>query len=380
MHVRFPLLSKNKASSPRVPLAIAHDYLTQRGGAERVVLALHRAFPEAPIYTTLYNPETTYPEFKDATIIVSPLNKFSIFRKNHRLALPLLPIFSQLMRVKADKTIVSSTGWAHGFMFDAKSLIYCHSPARWLYLSNQYLGKESSKVVRISLKILRPWLAAWDHRAVRRAGKYLANSTEIKERIHRVYKKNVPVVFPPYSIGIGKESQEIDGLDDFLADSDYFLVVSRLLPYKNVEVAVKAFAQTGKKLLVVGSGPDKDRLEAFAGPNTRFASDISDANMRYAYAHSLGLIAISYEDFGLTPLEAGAFGKPTIALRAGGYLDTIREGVNGVFIDEARPEQLIQAVEVVESQTWHAELIKEHVESFSEDRFITEIKQHLEKI
>ena len=140
MFFKSPFKKILEAPQATEEIAIAHDYLTQRGGAERVVLAMHRAFPEATIYTTLYDPEKTYPEFKDAKIVVSPLNKIGVFRRNHRLALPLLPIASSLMKVPAKKTLVSSTGWAHGFNFAGESFIYCHSPARWLYLSEQYLS------------------------------------------------------------------------------------------------------------------------------------------------------------------------------------------------------------------------------------------------
>ena len=137
--------NRTPQATARYPIAIAHDYLTQRGGAERVVLALHKAFPEAPIYTTLYDPEGTYPEFKDCTVITSPLNKISIFRRDHRLALPLLPYFSNKLRVDAEKVVVSTTGWAHGFDMPSRALVYCHSPARWIYLTDQYMGHRINK-------------------------------------------------------------------------------------------------------------------------------------------------------------------------------------------------------------------------------------------
>ncbi|MEX3611272.1 glycosyltransferase [Rothia sp. LK2588] len=359
-------------------LAIAHDYLTQRGGAERVVLSMHQAFPEATIYTTLYDPENTYPEFKDAKIVVSPLNKVAVFRKNHRLALPLLPIASSLLRVPAKKALVSSTGWAHGFNFTGQSYIYCHSPARWLYLTDQYLGDHSGRLATAAIRVLRPALIRWDQWAARKAGPYVANSTTISRRIANVYDKLADVIFPPYSVAEDAPEQPIAGLEDFLADGDYFLIVSRLLPYKNVDKAVEAFSGSDKKLLVIGAGPMADELRAMSGENVQFASNISDAELRYAYHHCAALLAVSYEDFGLTPLEVGSFGKPTIALHAGGYLDTITPGLNGSFIDESTPAEIRNAVFNFDAGEWDAAAIKEHMRGFSEERFIRQLRVFLD--
>lgn len=372
----------NKRRSPRVTeeIAIAHDYLTQKGGAERVVLAMHKAYPQATIYTTLYDPKNTYPEFKDANIVVSPLNKIGFFRKNHRAALPLLALASSLMRVPARKTLVSSTGWAHGFRFAGKSFVYCHSPARWLYLSDQYLGQYSPKIVRMALRILRPWLILWDRNAARKASTYVANSTEIRRRISRVYQRPAEVFFPPFASTQAQSLEPIAGLENFMAGEDYFLIVSRLLPYKNIHVALEAFRQTDKKLLVIGAGPMAQELYAMGGSNVRFASNISDAQMRYAYAHCLALLAISYEDFGLTPLECGVFGKPTIALEAGGYLDTIVEGLNGHFIKVAAAPAIRAAVRRFNPEDWDAQRIKEHTAQFSEERFIRVLHEYMEKL
>lgn len=371
-----PRRKADKEVREEVPLAIAHDYLTQRGGAERVVLALHRAFPQAPIYTTLYDPEGTYPEFKNCTVITSPLNKVPLFRKEHRLALPLLPFFSSRIKVRADKALVSSTGWAHGFDLPRKNLIYCHSPARWIYLTDQYMGDRANKLISAVFTLLRPYLRRWDQAAAARQPNYVANSSTIQQRILDVYGKQVDIIFPPYSVKEGNDQEPIAGLEDFM-QGDYFMIVSRLLPYKNVQQAVKAFEGLEAKLLVVGSGPMAEELKAMAGPNVAFASGISDAQMAYAYAHSQGLLAVSYEDFGITPLEGGAFGKPVIALKAGGFLDTIQEGLNGTFIEAPEPEQIRQAVESFRPEDYDSQAIKEHVLKFSEERFIQEIKARL---
>ncbi|USQ76578.1 glycosyltransferase [Ornithinimicrobium cryptoxanthini] len=351
-------------------IAIAHDYLTQRGGAERVVLAMARAFPGARIYTTLYHPEGTYPEFADLDIVVTPLNKVPFLRRRHRLALPLLAGASSRVEIEEDVVVVSSSGWAHGFQTRGPKLVYCHSPARWLYLTDEYVGTgPRARLKSAAVKALRAPLERWDHRAASQADRYLANSTVIRQRIADVYGIDADVLPPPHGVSPEGDRDEIPGIVDWAPDG-YHLVVSRLLPYKNVDQVVAAFAQLPQdRLLVVGAGPLREELAAVATPNVRFVQDLSDAQMRWAYAGATALIAPSREDFGLTPLEAGAFGKPVLALRAGGYLDTVREGQTGLFFDAAVPGDIRAAVGAARDRGWDADLIRAHVHTFAEPRF-----------
>lgn len=365
---------------PTENIAIAHDYLTQRGGAERVVLAMHKAFPEATIYTTLYDPEGTFPEFKNAKIVTSGINRVGVFRRNHRAALPLLPIAASLLRVPAKKVIVSTTGWAHGFWYAGESFIYCHSPARWLYLSDQYLGERANSAARLALRLLRRPLTRWDQRAAARSKNYVGNSTVIRERIRNVYGKDVPIFYPPHSVDEHSPASPIPGLEDFMAAGDYFLIVSRLLPYKNVHQAITAFNRMGKKLLIIGNGPERERLMGLAGAGVRIISGVSDEQLRYAYRNCVALLAVSYEDFGITPLEAGASGKPVIAYRAGGFLDTVLDGKTGVFIDEPTDGAIMRAVASFDSRSWDSEYIRHHAGQFSEDRFIAQLRRYVDKL
>ena len=222
---------------PRV--AIAHDYLTQRGGAERVVLALHRAFPDATIHTTLYDPDATYPEFRDARIETSPLNKVGRLRRSHRAALPFLAPASSRLRIDADVVVASSSGWAHGFAMTGRRLVYCHAPARWLYQPVEYLGGPpytSSK--GLALTAMRPFLLRWDRRAAARADRYLCNSRVVRERIAEAYGITAEVVPAPVGIDTSGDTDPVPALADWAAGS--LLVVSRLLPYKNVDRVVEA--------------------------------------------------------------------------------------------------------------------------------------------
>lgn len=353
-------------------VSIAHDYLTQRGGAERVVLAMHRAFPEATIYTTLYDPDGTYPEFRDATIVTSPLNRVPVFRRNHRAALPLLAPAANALKVPGDVVVTSSSGWAHGFRVAGRKLVYCHSPARWLYLSRQYLGGERTRsLMALALAGLKPALVPWDRRAASRADRYVANSTVVHERIGEVYGFDAAMFHPPHSVDVTSQLEPIPGFEQFVGEGGHFLVVSRLLPYKNVDQAVEAFRGLEERLLVIGEGPLRAALEERLPENVRLASRLTDAQLRWAYSTSKALLAPSHEDFGITPLEAGAWGRPTIALRAGGYLDTIVEGVTGEFIERPSAAAMREAILAFDPADWEPRHIREHVERFSEERFRT---------
>ena len=361
-----------------VRVAIAHDYLTQRGGAERVVLSLLRAFPEAPVYTTLYDPEGTYPEFRAARVIVSPLDRIGFLRTHHRAALPLLPPVSDHLRIDADVVIASSSGWAHAFPTTGRKLVYCHNPARWLYQTDEYLGSSRAGDLKILFSAsLRPWLKRWDRRAASTADRYLANSTVVRERIHRTYGIDAAYVPPPHSVDCYGPQEPLPGI---AAARGFYLVVSRLLPYKNVDKVIDAFRGLDRQLLVIGRGPLHDVLARTASANVAIVSDVSDHQLRWAYAHATALIAPSLEDFGLTPLEAASFGTPTLALHAGGYLDTIDTAVNGAFFENATPADIRAAVLSSEGRPWDRERVRMQAEQFSEARFHERIRQEVAQL
>jgi glycosyltransferase involved in cell wall biosynthesis len=346
-------------------VAIAHDYLTQRGGAERVVLALLRAFPDAEVHTLLYDAQGTFPEFRDARVVTSPLNRVRPLRRHHRAALPLLAPAANRMTVDADVTVVSTSGWAHGFDLRGRSVVYCHNPARWLYQVDDYLGGRSRSVPGLALGALAPRLRRWDRAAMLRHDTYLANATVVRERLRAAYDIDAQVVFPPTVVHPEGGEERVGPFDP-----GFHLVVSRLLPYKNVDKAAEAFRSLpDERLLVIGRGPEEERLRAALPANAAIVSDVTDAQLRWAYRHSVALVAPSIEDFGLTPLEAGAFAKPTLALRCGGYLDTVAEGVNGLFFDRAEPDAIVEAVVTGRRTRWDRDAIVRHGRRFSEDTF-----------
>ena len=365
-------------------IAIAHDYLTQRGGAERVVLVMAKAFPDATIYTTLYDPDGTYPEFAERQIITSPLNKVGFLRQRHRYALPLLPWAAGTLRIDADVVVVSTSGWAHGFPTSGRRVVYCYSPARWLYLTASYLGGPWWRSpTGWMLGVLRPFLLRWDRRRALKAhesGPYLAISRVVEKRIQQAYGFESKVVPAPHSASAAAPQAPVTDLEDW-APGGYHLLVSRLLPYKNVTAAVEAFRTLpGQRLVVVGRGPLWDQLNANLPPNVRMLQGLTDAQLAWVYAHCTMLVAPSFEDFGLTPLEAGVYGKPTLALRGGGYLDTIAEGRTGEFFEEPTAAAIATAVTANAGKAWDPDVITAHVETFSERHFIAELQAQVAQL
>lgn len=360
-------------------IAIAHDYLTQRGGAEKVVLALQRAFPEAPIYTTLFEPQDTYPEFAESDVITSPLNHISALRRSHRLALPFLAWAASRIHVKARHTIVSTSGWAHGFRTSGSKIVYCYSPARWLYQPNAYLGGTRLTAKRVLLSLISPILKRWDQHQATTATKYFAISTAVRGRIRDAYGIDAEVLPAPHSVDTSLEQESVP-ITGPAADGPFYLCISRLLPYKNVDVVVRAFNNLGLPLVVVGTGPEEKRLAALAGTNVTMVKNLTDGQMRWLYARCTAVAAASYEDFGLTPIEAAAYGKPSVVLRWGGFLDTIREEVTGIYFDHPDPALVADAVRRSQGITWDSDKIIAHSQTFSEEHFVTRLRAEIERI
>lgn len=354
---------------PRV--AIAHDYITQRGGAERLLLSMHHAFPDARIYTTLYEPDATYPEFKELDIVVSPINRVPMFRRDHRKALPFLAPASSAVHIDADVVLASTTGWAHGFKTTGRMIAYCNTPARFLYLPEQYLGGAGRFSPRaLGLRVLSPFLRVWDQRAAKRVDKYISNSSAIRKRVREVYGRESEVVYPAQSVNTNGPRVPPGGLEEFVGVGGHLLLVSRLMPYKNVDKAIEAVASLpNERLVIVGDGPQRAELVGSLPSNVRLVSGISDEELRWLYAKSRALVAPSFEDFGLTVVEAAAWGKPSVALRAGGYLDTVEEGVTGRFFDAADARSIAAAIAASRFDVWDVARIKAHAHEFSEEAF-----------
>ena len=339
-------------------VAIVHDYLNQRGGAERVVLEMARIFPGAPVYTSLYRPSSTFPEFAGLDVRTSPLDRLPVDAR-FRTLLPLYPAaFRALSPLHEEVVISSSSGWAHAIRTDPSSahLVYCHTPARWLYESEAYLP---SPLARSLSSPLLAALRRWDRRAAARADLYLANSEHVSRRIRAAYGIESSLLHPPV---------RTDGIDPS-PRGERLLVISRLLPYKRVNLVVEAATQAGLGLDVVGTGPGLAELRAGAGPSVAFHGHVDEGTLRALLAGCRALCFPGSEDFGIAPVEANAAGKPVVAFAEGGVLETQVEGKTAAFFREPTSEATLDAIRRADSIDSSPEEIARNAERFSPEVF-----------
>lgn len=357
-------------------VAIAHDYLTQAGGAERVVLAFSDAFPDAPIYTSVYVPDGTFPEFRDREVRTSFLQRLPVVRRDHRYGLPLLPRAFDSLEVDADVVLCSSSGWAHGISATGRKIVYCHTPARWLYQTGRFLEAQRGPG-KLAMRALRARLRAWDRAAAASADRYLANSTIVQQRIREAYGIEADVLHPPHAADPRAPREPVEGLEP-----GYFLAVSRLLLYKNVHVLAEAFARLGdQRLVVVGHGPmEREVRHRARGGNVTILGRVTDPQLRWLYANATATVSASYEDFGLVPVEGYAFGKPAVVLRFGGFLDSTVEGATGVFFDQPAPQAVRDAIRRCLRESWDAQAIREHASRFSRDAFVERLQRVVSQV
>jgi glycosyltransferase involved in cell wall biosynthesis len=346
-------------------VAIVHDYLNQRGGAEKVVLEMSSLWPEAPIYTSLYRPGSTFPEFAGRTVRTSPLDRLPVDRA-FRSLFPLYPAaFRSLGEVVADVVIASSSGWAHiaRAVPQAMHVVYCYTPARWLY-RNDYLSAGSDWSARQAL--IRPLAGifrAVDRRAAARADLYIAISRGVQGRIRDSYGIESTVVYPPVNTDRLRPRPRGERL----------LVISRLLPYKRVDLVVAAAKRLGIGLDVVGDGPMLPRLREAAGRHATFHPAASDATVVELLENCRAVCVAGEEDFGIVAVEAQAAGKPVVAYGRGGALETIVERLTGVLFHEATVESVVDAIATSEELDTSPEVIATQASRFSRTAFRTNL-------
>ncbi|RZS87416.1 glycosyltransferase involved in cell wall biosynthesis [Motilibacter rhizosphaerae] len=355
-------------------VVVAHDYVSQRGGAERVALTLLRTFPGAPLVTSVYDAEQTFPGFRAHEVRTSPLQAVPAFRRDPRLALPLLaPVWSRtrVTRADADVVVASSSGWAHGLATDpgVGLVVYCHNPARWLYQSDEYFA--GRRVGAKAISTFGSALRRWDGSHARRATRYLANSSSVARRIRDAYGIEAEVLPPPVSVDTAGPMDPVPGLEP-----GFLLTVARGRGYKNTSVVEEAVAGLpGERLVVVGSATADEPAASSAVVRL---GRVSDARLRWLYANARALVSVSFEDFGLTPLEANAFGTPAVLLRAGGFLDTLAEGVSGVFVDAPEVGAVRSAVRSLPDLD--ADRIRLHAATYSEAAFRARLHEVVEDV
>jgi glycosyltransferase involved in cell wall biosynthesis len=354
-------------------VALAHDYLAVRGGAERVFGSIVRALPGSPIYTSIYAPDRNWPEFSnDLNVIPSWLSSVNVFRRNYRLAFPLLAPTISRTTIDADVLVCSSSGWSHGFATTGRKIVYCYNPARWLYQTSEYV-RSGRRSWYVATHVMRPALRHWDQRSAASADRYLAISSVVAARIRDHYGIEAKVLPPPATFTPAGPLRPFNGLDP-----GYVLSVGRLMSYKNVDRLIDAMALLpDQQLVVVGDGPFRDNLVQRAGHNVRFVGQVDDETLRWLYANCSMLAAASHEDFGLTPVEAGLFGKPSATLRYGGFLDTQIEGVTGHHFDDLIPATIARAITETLNTAWDADEIALRASRFGEVGFANELRNQV---
>ncbi len=352
-------------------VALVHDWLTGMRGGERVLEQLCRLFPDAVVYTLVHVPGGLSPAIARHRIVTSALQRVPGVERVYRHLLPLYPAALSAMRVAPVDLVISSSHCVAKSVRaprGARHLCYCHTPVRYAHDQfDAYFGP--ARVGPVASAVLRPAMAAfarWDVRTSGRPDRYVANSQHVAQRIGRHYNRRSVVIYPP-------------------VDTTYFtpdavsasrpaqaLVVSALVPYKRVDVAIEACQQVGLPLTIVGQGPEESRLRAMAGGDVTFAGSLSDAQVREAYRTAAMVLMPGEEDFGIVPVEAQACGTPVVALGRGGAVETVVPGVTGVLASEGAPA-LADAIREALGTPWSAQACRQQAERFSVDRFTSEM-------
>jgi glycosyltransferase involved in cell wall biosynthesis len=355
-------------------LAICVSWLNQYGGAEKVLEAAHELFPDAPIYTTIHWPQAMPAEYRDWDIRVSALNRLPFICRHHQLFLPLYPLAVESFDLSDYDVVLSITSaFAHGIITQPETLhiCYCLTPARFLWNYQSYAQREGlGRLADVALRPVLNYLRLWDRLAADRVDHFIAISREVQRRIRKYYHRQSAIIHPPVDTG---RPHRADGYDD------YFLVVSRLIPYKRIDLAVRAFNELGLPLKIVGEGRDRAALQALARPNVEFLGWVGDEELQKLLSQARAFIFPGLEDFGIAPVEAMAAGRPVIAYAGGGALDTVKPGVTGEFFTELTPESLAGAVRDFDPTRYDPATIRSHAEQFDQAVFQRELKRFVDE-
>ena len=354
-------------------VALVHDFLTQYGGAEKVLEALHEIWPKAPVYTLFYDKRNLGDKFKNWEIRVSPIQNLPFGISHYRWYLALMPVAIERFDLREyDLVISDSSAYAKGVLTHGQTIhiTYCHSPTRYLW-SDAYEYLESLQgVEKIFKKFLPPlltYLRNWDYLAAQRPDYFLTNSHFVAQRIKKYYHRDSEIIYPPVETGKFFLSKEIE---------NYFLIISRFRPYKKIDLAIEAFNKLKIPLKIIGSGEDKS-LRRIAKSNIEFVGSVSDEEKAKYLARCQALIFPQEEDFGITAVETMAAGRPVIAYKAGGASETVIENVTGKFFEEQSWESLAEAVIKFKSEDFNPEIIRQHALKFDKEKFKEKIKNFI---
>lgn len=357
-------------------VALVHELLTMRGGAERVLRVLAGMFPDAPIHTLLYDADAMGDWVDPARVVMSKQQRWAWLSTSHHLHLPWLPAAAEAWDFSGyDLVISSSSAFAHGIITNGHPphLCYVQSPARYLWdRTHDVLDRAGSGPLgmlrRASLSRLFHRLRQWDAEAAARPDALVAPSEEIRRRIELYWRRESSVICPPIDDAwLSAASRRLD------KESPYFCIVSTLAPYKRIDLAIRACALAGVTLKIAGTGPALARLQKIAGPDTQFLGFQTEEQLRALYGGAQATLFPGHEDFGLVPLESMACGTPVIAYRAGGALETVIEGKTGLFFDEQTDESMADAIARFDRSAFTPDACKVQAKRFSRERFETEM-------
>ncbi|NMB57495.1 glycosyltransferase family 4 protein [Candidatus Beckwithbacteria bacterium] len=361
-------------------IALVYDRVNKWGGAERVLLALHEIWPKAPLYTAVYNRHTAS-WAKVFKVIPSFLNRISFFRNHHEILPFLTPMaFSQFDFSQFDVVLSVTSAEAKNLTIGSKTLhvCYCLTPTRYLWSHSKEYQKEGLKGKILS--IFLPSLRKNDLHASKKVDQFLAISNQVKQRIKKYYQRESKIIYPPVDLNFSK-------LDEKIQDHIFYLVVSRLVPYKRIDLAIKACNKLSRNLIIIGTGSEEAKLKNLAGKTVKFLGYLTDKELYGYYKHCRALLFPGEEDFGITPVEAQSFGAPVIAYGKGGLLETVINGKTGLFFSKQTEKSLIEAILKFEQMKLEKEDCIKNSQKFNKSRFKKEIeaeinllyKQFLEK-
>jgi glycosyltransferase involved in cell wall biosynthesis len=357
-------------------LAIVHDWLNQIGGAEDVLTEMHALYRDAPIFTSIYAAEKMPDIMRTWDIRPNWMDKLPGVYEHHQPYLPLYPLaFAQTDLRAYDVVLSNKSGFCHGVQVreDAYHIDYCLSPTRYVWMPEAYLQREGfGKVVEVGLKPLVAWLKHWDYRAAQRVTHFVAISTEVKARIARYYHRDSTIIFPPVDVHRFRPNGR--------APEPFFFVLSRLIPYKRIDLAIRACNLVGCKLIVAGSGRDREALEAIAGPTIEFRGRVSNAEAEALMARCQAFLFPGLEDFGITPLQAQAAGRPVIAFGAGGALDTVLPGQTGELFAQQTVESLAAVLADFDAERYEPTVCRAQAMRFSNERFHRELGDYVKRV
>jgi glycosyltransferase involved in cell wall biosynthesis len=349
-------------------VALVHEFLNQYGGAERCLKVFHELFPEAPVYTFIYDKRKV--DFcTEWNIKPSIIDKLPFARTHHYYYLWLYP--TAVERFNLDEyDLVLSSSHAFGKAVRTKGIhvCYCHTPMRFVHvMQDDYLQDFSFMKRWVVRKILKR-IGAWDIKTAKRVDYFVANSTEVQRRIKEIYGRESIVIFPPVDTDFYVPGDR---------DGDFYLIVSRLVAFKKIDLAVEAFNVMQKPLKIIGVGPELHGLKKIAHRNIEFLGNVTDSELRTLYQQCKALILPQFEDFGIVSIEAQACGRPVIAFKKGGARDTVIEGKTGHCFEQQTVQAIIRAVREFESMKFRKDICRENALRFERNVFKEHIRSYL---